>query len=268
MRKLKMILASTTMFVSLSMQAYGQVIESKYFELDLSQWELVDSTRVLYTPTEFLSEADTYFENIVEYLGSSYINKPLKKIVIRIVPGGLGASGNFRNSIYIGVDLLNEGYSIIPHELTHALIYYDSIPSYGEGLACSIQDMFVIPEKQLWYQRGSIHGIVRVIWEHSFDLSRLQLVVDGYQDSMWSFFESQSLVQYLIDRFGIYLVLKYCDGAGYKTHYDVFGVAKEEIMSDWIEFVKKSEMEVEWMERWDSFNSYFSKANKKYYLAP
>lgn len=248
---------SAFILITMPLSAYAQIIESKYFYFDVSDWNLIDSNDIFNTPEEFLAIADTYFDQTRSILVNATFQLYPNKVKIVIVSGSYGSSKESGGVLYIGADFITSGYDILSHELIHALWYFPSIQSYSEGIANYIMNMIVPENRKLWFFNGNIHEIVNAIWLHEFNRIDIINLISGFNTSRWSVFESFSLVAYLSERYGIEKFIKYFEGGGYLSLMDVYSSSVDEIFRDWTKYISAFSPDSRWMENWEFINSYF-----------
>jgi len=226
---------------------FAQSITSEYFTMNLCDWNLVDKKATRYTPESFINNSDYYYDEISKYLLNYNERKSGKKIQVHIINGGINATEARGDAVYIGFDFINNNYSVMPHEITHLLLSSDSVSSYSEGLADCIQTMFSNESMNNWYYSGNVHAKLKVVWGFDYDETRIKSVVDGYDTiDIWSKLESQSLVQYIIDKYGIDKLCEYIKYGGYKSTDEIFMISEEKLMAEWIEYVKQIEDDNNW----------------------
>lgn len=242
------------------MLAFGQDIQSKYFSMKLSDWGNVDLEKTKYNPMRFLEEADYYYKEINEFLFSKTPNDLKRKIAISIIPKGLKDTGSWATTshVYINAATVDRNFPALAHEITHTILFSNSLESYSEGLADYFQNKLTPENKQFFYYKGNVHKKLKVYWTHYFDEEKINRLINGYLDNEL-YLESESLVNYLINRFGIEKLMEYFNGDGYKSYSEVFGVTEEELKNDWVKFVMEQDPDEYWSSNWDKIDSMFNK---------
>jgi len=233
----------------------AQDISSKYFTMKLSDWARVDSSKTKYTPSAILDEADTYYKEINQYLFHIDPIELDRKIAVSIVPRGQVGGSNWAQNrhIYINAGNVETGFLPLAHEITHTILCCSSLQGYSEGLADYFQNMFTPYDKQYFFYKGNSHQKLKVLWTHYSDENNVSQIIGGYLHN-GIYTEAESLVKYLIDRFGVDIFIQYFNGGGYKSYVEVFGVSEEQIQKEWTAFVMQQEPDQNWTKNWNEID--------------
>lgn len=225
---------------------YSNGIDSKYFLID---------TAVLPANYDFsankidldliLEEANNCYRYIYNYF-YGYDPPTSPQIIIRIVPGGKYQNRLEDRVVYLDVDLLATGFSILPHEITHYIIYHSGLESYSEGLADYVQSMFGHESIYDWYYKGDIFSKINTLWKFNYNYERLKLVLDGFTSDGISVLEAQALVSFIINKFGISKTLEYIKVGGYSSFQEIFNVDPLILLDEFINTVNNYTSNVLW----------------------
>jgi len=244
--------------------AQTQTKTSKYFYIEDADWALVDQSKTGYTQESFLKLADNTCEIICNYLKSSTnINRFSNKIRIKFErhnPNLISTNRYYNGVIYISSDGFNDGVSALTHEMTHAILSNGNMNSFSEGLAIIIESMlFPYSQKNTLfnaYFHGNVHRKLNVVWRHNFSLDRIKTIFLGDIINYYASFEIQSFFEYLIETYGIEKFLDYFDTSGYSV-YSTYHCSEDQLIMDWIIYVKSIEPDLVWLHNWDDVKYFF-----------
>jgi len=255
--KYRLLLASI-MALSIPYTAFSQTVTSDYFSIQQANWDNIEIGKSKYTPISILAEADKYYKEINKYLFDITPPPLEKKIDITIVPKKQSGNGNWTSGkhIYLNAGNIETNYIPLAHEITHVIIFSSSIIGFSEGLADYFQNLLTLEENQFFYYKGNVNEKLRVYWENCFDKDNLDKTMNGFLSHTF-YLENESLVKYLIDRFGVKAFLEYFNGDGFKTYLEVYGFSQEEIEVDWYNQVMNSKEDVFWKQYWCELSHFF-----------
>lgn len=245
------LIAIAVIILNSSVLVFGQVVKSDYFDISLADWKLVDSKKTRYTPEKVLAEADDYYRKINDYLFGKIPEPKNSKILITIMPSDYADKGCWakNHQVSINVAWFNRNCLPLAHEITHLIQSSKSLESYSEGLADYFQNRLTPEKEQQAIYKGDADAKCKAYWMHRYNEKNIDKIIDGKQYTGLCI-ESESLVKYLINRFGVGKFEEYFNGDGYKSYKEVFGYSENDIKKDWTQYVLSREPEKSWIENW------------------
>ena len=237
---------------------FTQEITSSYFKLDVTDWTIIDTSKTKYTPESILNECDNYYREIYENLFGRIPEVTGDKKLLRIVDYQNEFSTNHVSGkcLYITNSTINNNKPPLAHEITHLIIYDPNLISYSEGLADYFQNRFTPDDKQFILYKGNCHRKLKVFWTYYYSDTNALNIINGKLNSGF-YLEAESLVNYLIYKYGVQEFLEYFYGGGYKSYNGIFSISKEDLKKEWVEYVLKQEPDSVWIQNWDKINSLY-----------
>ena len=262
MRNYRIVLLFIVLSIS-TIPLSSEELLSKYFTLDTNDWAIIDTSKTRYTPESLLAECDNYYSEISEYLFGKVPEITANKMILRIVDYRNEYSRNHVSGkcLYITNSTIDLNRPPLAHEITHLVIFDIELISYSEGLADYFQNMFTPDDKQFILYKGNCQQKLKVFWTYYYSDSNARNIINGKLNS-GVYLEAESLVNYLISKYGVPKFLEYFYGGGYKKVDEIFGISEEDLKNEWVNYVLVQEPDNVWTQNWDSINKFISSKNE------